>query len=62
MFVERLLGAFGWKTRTSKNASCDLFQKPLARMSRRAPSSVFAERRASVSPVRGCMSGSVATL
>ena len=26
--VERLLDALGWKTLTSKNASCPVFQKP----------------------------------
>ena len=45
-----------------ENASCDLFQKPLVLMSRRAPSSEFAESRASISLFRGCKSGSVATL
>ena len=45
-----------------KNASCDVFQKPLARMSTRAPSSVFAERAVILSPLSGWSGGSVATL
>ena len=42
---EQLLGMLGWKTRTSKNASCCVFQNPLARISRRALSSTFAKRK-----------------
>lgn len=45
-----------------KNASCDLIKNSHAWMSRQAPSSVFWERRVSVSPVKGCISGSMAML
>ena len=50
------------KKRTSKNASCGPFQKPLAWMSNRALLLVFAECAARVSQVRGCRGGSIATL
>ena len=46
----------------SKNASWAPFQKPLALMSKRAPSSLFAERGLSSSPDSDCKGGSVATL
>ena len=62
MLMELLLDAFGWKTLTSKNASWPVFQKPLARMSRRALGSVLAERCENDSPVTGCSGGSVAAL
>ena len=41
--LELLLGALGWNTLTSKKASWRVFQKPLARTSSRAPSSVLVE-------------------
>ena len=56
MLMELLLDAFGWKT------PWPVFQKPLARMSRRALGSVLAERCENDSPVRGCSGSSVATL
>ena len=58
----------GWKMRLgkknlmSKNVYCALFQKPLARMSKRAPSSLLAVRVIILSPVSGWSAGSVATL
>ena len=57
MLMELLLDAFGWKTLTSKNASWPVFQKPLARMSRRALGSVLAERCENDSLVMGLQRG-----
>jgi len=51
-----------WEGSYIKSASCDAFQKPLARMSKRAPSLVFAERAVILSPLSGWNGGSVATL
>ena len=52
----------GKKTLTSKNASCALFQKPLAWISKRAPSSLLAVRAIILSSVSGWSAGLVATL
>ena len=60
--LELLLGAFGWNTITSKKASWRVFQKPLARTSSRAPSSVLVEASQKDSPDSGCRCGSMATL
>ena len=54
---EWLLDAFGWNTLTSKHASWAPFQKPLALMSRRAPSSLLAVRWLRISPDSGCRGG-----
>ena len=53
------LGALGWNTLTSKKASWRVFQKPLARMSSRAPSSVLVEASLKDSPDSGCKCGSM---
>lgn len=62
MAGERLLDMLGWKTWTSKNASCCVFQNPLAWISRRALSSTVAERKGNHSSLRGCEGGSMATM
>ena len=60
--LELLQGALGWNTLTSKKASWRIFQKPLARTSSRAPSSVLVEASLKDSPDSGCRCGSMATL
>ena len=62
MVLELLLGAFGWKTLTSKYASWAADQNLLARMSRRALSVVMAERWGRDSPLSGCSRSSVEAL
>ena len=52
--LELFLGALGWNTLTSKKASWHVFQKPLARTSSRAPSSVLVEASLKDSPDSGC--------
>ena len=57
----RCVEANGLKFLTSKNACSPLIQKLLARLSKRASSSIFALRRFNRSPVNGINGGSTAT-
>ena len=51
----------GWKTLTSKNAFCCLFQKPFALIFTLASSCLLADLGSIVSPVSGCNCGSFST-